>query len=67
MTLECAEKRLGDDFFLAQDIRAETSVFISREQNASFRDVTQDIKTWVLVVILDFSPWISNSVFILAH
>lgn len=45
MTLVCAKKRLGDDFLLAQDIRAETNAFISREQSASFRGVMQDVKT----------------------
>lgn len=65
MILECAEKTLGDDFFLAQDIRVETSVFISRDRVPL--SGMQDIKTWVFVIILDFSPCISNSVFILAR
>lgn len=60
MTLERAEETLGDNFFLAQDIKVETSAFISRAG-------MQDIKTWLFVIILDFSPCISNSVFILAH
>lgn len=56
MTPECAEKTLGDDFFLAQDIRVETSAFISRDRVPL--SGMQDIKTWVFVII-----WISVPVF----
>lgn len=52
-------------FFFAQDIRVGTSAFISRDRMPL--SGMQDIKTWVFVIILYFSPCISNSVFILAH
>lgn len=55
MTLECAEKTLGDDFSLAQDIRVETGAFISRVRMSL--SGMQDFRVGYLL-----SFWISVSV-----